>query len=33
MSLVITPEDPLRPSFVGVVTGITLNKPLDQQSI
>ena len=33
MSLVITPEDPARPSFVGIVTGVTLNKPLDQQSI
>ena len=33
MSLVITPENPLRPSFVGVVTGINLSKPLDQQSI
>ena len=33
MSLVITPENPLRPSFVGVVTGVNLSKPLDQQSI
>lgn len=33
MSLVIKPENPLRPSFVGIVTGVNLSKPLDQQSI
>lgn len=33
MSLVITPENPSRPSFVGVVSGISLNKPLDQETI
>jgi len=33
MTLVITPENPARPSFVGIVTGVNLSKPLDQQSI
>ncbi len=33
MSLVITPENPSRPSFVGVVSGVSLNKPLDQEAI
>jgi len=33
MSLVINPQNPTNPNFVGVVSGIDLRRPLDEQTI
>ena len=33
MSVVITSENSSRPSFVGVVSGVDLSKPLDQEVV